>query len=372
LDKKALIVCIDGCGTEYIQESGLSFIKSLQENGSYFEVNSMIPSVTNVNSVSIITGEYPEKHGVTTNYFFDRNTGQEVYMESASFIKSPTLFELASNLGLKSALLTSKDKLLSLLNKGTSICFSAEKPLTSIKEVLGKPPSIYSTDINVWLMKALRLILKKDMVDIIYFMTTDYAMHMYEPQEKESIKHMRSIDEELQKTVRDLELKRKDVLVCITADHGMSNKNIAVNLELILRNKDIPNKMNTIIADRYNIHHSNLGGSAYIYLENAEDQPECFEVLNNIEGVEAVIPADKASILYHLDKNRIGDFLVLGKKNYVFGLNDYEVSQVQLRSHGSLHESRVPFITNISSSELRETFSENKDVASLTMKWLNR
>ena len=369
MGKRVIIVCLDGCGPEYLHSSRVSFIKRLGEEGCYLEGNSMIPSVTNVNAVSILTGKYPEEHGITTNYYFERETGREVYMESPEFIKTSTLLEQGVEMGLRTALLTSKDKLRSLLNRGATTSFSAEKPLPWVTRLLGPPPPIYSVNVDIWLMKALRELMLKEGSPLVFVMTTDYAMHKYAPEDKESKRHMEGIDEALRGTMETLEARGEEVLLCITADHGMSEKDRAVNPELVLKAHGISSRMNTIIADRYVVHHRNLGGAAYIYLKNADDASKCLKVLRETEGVESALHVDQASKLYHLDKMRMGDFLVLGKKNYVFGLTEHETTEVSLRSHGSLHERRVPIIVNLPKSELEGPLCENKDLASLVLNW---
>jgi len=365
MGRRIIIVCLDGCGPEYLHSC--TFIRRLMKEGCYLEGNSMVPSVTNVNAVSILTGKYPEEHGITTNYYFDRETGREVYMESPDFIKTRTLLEQGREMGLKTALLTSKDKLRSLLNRGAITSFSAENPPPWVTKILGPPPPIYSVDVDIWLLKALRELMLKEGSTLVYAQTTDYAMHKHTPEESESKRHMEGIDEALREMVEILEARGEEVLLCITADHGMSEKNRAINLELALREYGVSSRMNTIIADRYVVHHRNLGGAAYVYLENICDASKCLEVLRETEGVESALPLDQASKLYHLDKTRIGDFLVLGKKNYVFGLTKQKVTEVSLRSHGSLYESKIPIIINLPKSELEEPLCENKDLASMIL-----
>lgn len=367
--KKALLICIDGCGPDYLNEA--SFIESLGDNGYFVEGDSIVPSVTNVNNVSILTGKYPEVHGVTSNYYYSRTTGKEVYMESSKFIRVKTLLEWGTEVGLKTALLTSKDKLRSLIGKGANVCFSAEKPPAWIVKRIGNPPSTYSVDVNFWLFKAAQEVVLKEDPDLTYVTTTDYAMHKYAPQESESKRHIRGIDQSIQELIETFEAKGKNALVCVTADHGMSEASTAINLELTLKDYEISSKMNTIIADRYVVHHSNLGGAAYIYLENVKDLAKSVEMLRDTQGVEIVLTRKQASNLYHLDIDRIGDILVLGKKGSVFGLLNQQVSDVHLRSHGSLHEMKVPIIVNLSRSELNQLPQENKDLAPLVVDWFS-
>jgi phosphonoacetate hydrolase len=365
--RRVIIVCLDGCGPEYLHASRVPFLKRVGDEGCYQEVESMIPSVTNVNAVSLLTGTYPKVHGITSNYYFDRATGQEVFMESPGFIKTRTLLEIGTSMGLKTALLTSKEKLRTLLHRGATISFSSEQPPSWLTNRIGLSPAIYSVDVDLWLMKALREVIRRDNVDLIYVMTTDYTMHKYAPDDRESRRHMEGIDAELQEILDFLKAKGDEVLLGVTADHGMSAKDYAVNLEHMLAMEGIPSRMNTIIADRYVVHHRNLGGAAYIYLKNAEDIGKSVAVLNEVEGVESVLILDEASKRYHLDRTRIGDILVLGAQNTVFGLTEQAIIEVSLRSHGSLYERRVPLIINQPRSELEGSLNENKDVFSAVL-----
>ncbi len=370
MNRRALLICIDGCGIEYLQFA--TFLKRIIRDGYFVKGSAMVPSVTNVNNVSIITGVYPERHGITSNYYYDRKTGREIYMESPDFIRAVTIFEICKKMGLRSALLTSKDKLRSLLDKGATISISAEKPPEWIIKKVGSPPPIYSIDVNIWLFKVAKEIILKEDPHLIYIVTTDYAMHKYAPEHEESKRHIRGIDQAIQELVELYELKGRELLLCVTADHGMSNKEKVVNLELILKEHNIHSKMNPIIADRYVVHHSNLGGAVYIYLKEHKFVHKAIDILEEIEGVEVVLSRRQAAKLFHLDEERIGDILVLGEKNYVFGLVDQEVVKVSLRSHGSLHEVEVPIIMNRKISELEKLPSENKDLAPLVMDWLRR
>ncbi len=86
----------------------------------------MMPTVTNVNNVSLVTASYPQAHGITSNYWFDRQTASEHYMESGEFVESETMFQRATAVGARSLLVTAKDKLRRLLSKGATLSISAE------------------------------------------------------------------------------------------------------------------------------------------------------------------------------------------------------------------------------------------------------
>ena len=125
---RALIVSLDGCAPEYLEKSNIPNMKTFPTQGSYTIGDAIVPAVTNVNNVSMITGLYPEIHGVTSNCYYDRKKKCEVYMESAYAIRAKTVFEELHQRGLRTALLSTKDKLCTLLNRGADIVFSAENP----------------------------------------------------------------------------------------------------------------------------------------------------------------------------------------------------------------------------------------------------
>ena len=52
---------------------------------------SVIPSFTNPNNLSIITGRPPAVHGIAGNYFYDREAGVEVMMNDAKLLRAPTI-----------------------------------------------------------------------------------------------------------------------------------------------------------------------------------------------------------------------------------------------------------------------------------------
>ena len=76
--------------------------------GLHREVTAIMPTVTNVNNVSISCSALPREHGLTGNSYYNENTGEADYMESADFLLRPTISQRAAKHGVKSALLTCK------------------------------------------------------------------------------------------------------------------------------------------------------------------------------------------------------------------------------------------------------------------------
>ena len=117
---------IDGFGKDYLEASEMPNLKRLMARGFAKTVRGVMPSVTNVNNASIACGVWPEEHGITGNSFFDEAKGQAEYMENSAYLLRPTLFELAAQRGVKSALLTAKKKTVALFARGTELAIAAE------------------------------------------------------------------------------------------------------------------------------------------------------------------------------------------------------------------------------------------------------
>src|SRR4029077_20959229 len=114
---------------------------------------SVIPSVTNVNNASLVTGSFPKGHGITTNYQFDRATGKSFEVESSEFLLRPTIFERAHRVGLRTALVVTKDKVRTLCGRGADIAISAEKPDSAMIDIAGKQEGMYTAEVNYWTLR---------------------------------------------------------------------------------------------------------------------------------------------------------------------------------------------------------------------------
>jgi len=267
------------------------------------------------------------------------------------------MFQRASRKGLRSALVTAKDKLRVLLDRGTTLAFSAEEPLPWLARELGPPPPIYSLEVNGWVIGATSLVLGREGVDLAYVATTDYAMHAYHPEHPRSQEHVTILD----RAVAQMLEEHPGIELLITADHGMSSKTHMIDLEAILERHGVRSQAVPVIKDRYVVHHSNLGGCAYVYLESAGDEGGVLEVLGETPGVDQALVNHEAAQCYHLPRERIGDVVVLGGPEVVFGKPSEVTMPPTLRSHGSLHERQVP-ILGCGGDFAGFDFIENRDV----------
>src|SRR5918993_487869 len=171
--QRVVIGMIDGFGTDYLEAQSLPAIESMVRAGLHRTVQAIMPTVTNVNNVSISCGVMPSEHGLTGNSYFNEGTGEADYMESAEFLLKPTLSQRAARSGVKSALLTCKKKTINLLAKDAEIAIAAESPPPGFIARYGDPGNIYSREINYWLWKvAADLLRTRPDIGVLYVHTT--------------------------------------------------------------------------------------------------------------------------------------------------------------------------------------------------------
>lgn len=349
--RRMLIIMMDGFDPAYLQASDMPNTKSLIADGFYKTVSAVMPSVTNVNNASICTGSPPAVHGITANSFFNLETREEEYMDKASMILAPTIFERGKKAGFnKSALLTAKKKSQSLLRSGADILLAAERPQEAEGgdidwvDRLGTAPDIYSPEINHWLFKATQIILNETDTDITYFHTTDFPMHMEPPSGEMSQFHLSEWDNLLGEVLNG----HPDLEIYMSADHGMNFKSRCHDLNKIMPEKgcDIFFAMSAE-RDPYVKHHRTFGGTAFVWLNSALDFGRASDIIRRLDGVEAVYDRLTAASKFLLHPDRIGDMLVTGDIDTVFGPLDNagtEELPEEFRTHGGSDECNVPLI----------------------------
>lgn len=369
-----VIICVDGLDPEYLKVCNAPNLMRLGHSGFFKTGQCIMPSVTNVNNVSLVTATYPETHGISSNYRLIPCSGEEIYMESGKYILSETMFERAHSIGEKSVLVTSKDKLRTLLSHQATISVSSEQPPDWIVNAIGPAPNIYSLEVNGWAIRAATHIMSTHHdINLVYISTTDYAMHTYAPDEPQSQKHITILDDAIGNLIEE----HPDITLFITADHGMSQKTRMVDLETTLGRYGINARAIPIIKDRYVVHHANLGGCIFVYLDHIKNTSsrlsnqhildEAFDVICNTPGVEDVLLREEATKLLRLHHERIGDIVVTGEADVVFG-NPTEVDMPpRLRSHASNHEREIPLLGYNGDFD-GFTFKENRDIGRYVFK----
>src|SRR5688572_33015758 len=97
------VICLDGSADEYLDAAlargVMPQLQAFAVNGYRGLARGAMPSLTNVNNLSIVTGAPPSVHGIGGNYFYDTTTGEEVMMNSAKYLRAETILAAAVRSG---------------------------------------------------------------------------------------------------------------------------------------------------------------------------------------------------------------------------------------------------------------------------------
>jgi phosphonoacetate hydrolase len=390
--RPTVVVCVDGCEPEYLAQAvahgRMPWLKRVLAEGTALVGDCVIPSFTNPNNLSIVTGAPPSVHGICGNYLYDTASGTEVMMNDPKWLRAPTLLAALADSGQRVAVVTAKDKLRKLLGHGmigsgsagpidsprgtgrnavqgagSRICFSSEKAdqsseaengITGVLEMVGKPlPSVYSADLSEFVFAAgVELMKREPRPDVMYLSTTDYIQHKHAPGTEGADAFY---------TMMDGYLGQLDAMGCVialTADHGMNAKTRMDATPDVIYLQDVLDgwlgeaKARVIlpITDPYVVHHGALGSFATVYLPNDVDPAALVKRIGAQRGIEQVLTRAQAAETFELPADRIGDLVVVSERFTVIGTSasrhDLSALDAPLRSHGGTSEQRVPLILN--------------------------
>jgi phosphonoacetate hydrolase len=383
--RPSVVICFDGCDPDYIaaaRKAGVApALDRMMGQGFTAEALAAMPTFTNPNNVSIVCGAPPSVHGVSGNYYLERETGREIMMVDAAPMRADTILARFSQSGAEVIAVTAKDKLRKALARDLAgIAFSAEKAeactlsehgIADVPQLVGRgTPDPYSPDLSLFVLDAgLRLIAERR-PDIIYLSLSDYVQHKHAPGTPEANAFMQAVDARLA-ALLDL-----GAVVGIVADHGMTDMATPDGQANVIYLGDHLDaefgagaaRVICPITDPFVRHHGALGGFVRVHLRrNTADRDKVLAFLRGLLGVDLALAREEACARFDLPEDREGDIAVVGRPGVALGARaiDHDLSQLageRLRSHGSLAEQPVPFIV---SHRLSEAYAQHAKAAPL-------
>jgi phosphonoacetate hydrolase len=371
--RPVVVVCVDGSEPGYIEcavETGRApfFARLLGRDGTHCLADCVIPSFTNPNNISIVTGVPPCVHGISGNFFFDAESGAEVMMNDPKFLRAGTIFKAFQAAGARIAIVTAKDKLRRLLGYGLAIgpdaalCFSAEQAdraslaengIERVLDVVDMAlPDVYSAALSEFVLRAGVALMARHRPDIMYLSTTDYIQHKHAPGTPAANDFYVMMDGYLGR------LDAAGAVVALTADHGMNAKHDAAGAPAVVYLQDLFDawlgagaaRVILPITDPYVVHHGALGSFATVYLPPDADLGTLIGRLGAVDGVELALTRADGCARFELPEDRMGDLIVVATRHKVLGTSrarhDLSGLTEPLRSHGGLSEQRVPLLVN--------------------------
>ncbi|WP_395689748.1 phosphonoacetate hydrolase [Caenimonas koreensis] len=365
--RPTVVVCVDGCEPDYLAQAvatgHMPWLKRALAEGTGIVADCVVPTFTNPNNLSIVTGAPPSVHGICGNYLFDVASGTEVMMNDPKWLRAPTLLAALADAGKKVCVITAKDKLRRLLgHKMKGICFSSEKSndvsmeengIADVLSIVGLPvPDVYSAALSEFVFAAGVKLMQRERPDVMYLSTTDYVQHKHAPGTEGANAFYSMMDGYLS------QLDKLGCVIALTADHGMNAKVAMDGQPDVIYLQDWFDaqlgagvaRVILPITDPYVVHHGALGSFATVYLPAGSDVGAVIASMKKIKGMEAVYSREQAAAHFELPADRIGDVVCVSERFTVIGTaasrHDLSGLDAPLRSHGGVSEQRVPLILN--------------------------
>jgi phosphonoacetate hydrolase len=359
--RSVVVLLIDGGDPAYVNagiaRGLLPHFRRFMNDGFVAVALGAMPSFTNPNNVSVITGVPPSVHGISGNFFLNPATGQETMMDQPEFLRADSILARFSEHGARVVALTAKNKLARILahklQKGISFsaeradrCTREENGIADCLAYVGKPlPNEYSADLSLFVLEAGVRILEREKPDLMYLTLSDYIQHKYAPGSKEANDFYAAIDGYVGR------LAALGAVVALTADHGMNDKAKADGSPNIVFLQDLLDKefgagttrVILPITDPYVKHHGALGSYATVFFNQPLSATAAMRLLNRQPGVELVLSRASAAEKFDLPADRTGDLVVMSDRETVLGksratLDLSELGGMRLRSHGGLSD----------------------------------
>jgi phosphonoacetate hydrolase len=355
---RSAVVCLDGCDPSYLDDAFerriVPRLTELAENGVYALGRSQLPSFTNPNNLSIVTGTPPSGHGLPGNHYLAPD-GEEVQLVDPSFLRAPSIHAAFAAAGVEVLSVTTKDKLRRLLAAGNVPCVSAERadeqgldgvdPVSDL--VAGAKPDIYDWDCSHYALELGLALADRLGTRLLYVSLTDFVQHADAPGGELSDRYLVLLDELVGRYLDE------GWRLALVADHGMNAKALPDGrpnvryLGDVLDQAGIDAHVVLPITDPYVVHHAALGSACWVHV-GPHDLDLARALIALQDGIEEVIDREQAVTTLSLPGDRIGDLVVLADAHTAIGRRrrEHDLSTLPgpLRSHGGRHEQQVPIL----------------------------
>src|SRR5262249_9236040 len=340
--ERSAVVCLDGCDPTYLEDAFerrlVPRLAELVETGAFALGRSQLPSFTNPNNLSIVTGAPPSIHGVPGNHYLDPN-GDEVQLDDPALLRAPSIHAAFGAAGIECLAVTTKDKLRPLLSAGGVPCVSAEQAdqlpvdgLSHASDLVERPkPGIYDWDCSHYALELAYALAGRLDTRLLYVSLTDSVQHAQPPGGELSDRYLRRLDE-----LVGLYLDTGWQLALV-ADHGMNTKTLPdgePNVRYLGETLDaagIPARVILPITDPYVVHHAALGSACWVYVDEPAQKGPARDLIARQPGIETVLERDEAASELSLPPDRIGDLVVLADRDTVLGRRRAEHDLSRLR-----------------------------------------
>ncbi len=330
--KKIILISYDAFSEDnWDYAKKLPNLKFLMQNGAYTnKLKSVYPTLTYVVHSTLITGCYPDKHGIYHNTPFQpfvEEKNQEWFW-AKNYIKKRTLFEEAYDRNLKVCSIlwpvTAKAKIkynipevntvnnenlaLKMLKNGNPLyILEMELKYGSLRKGISQP---YLD--NYTSSSAVNTIKNKN-VDLmmIHLIDLDEHKHNFGTKSNEIFRVIERMDKRIGELIKSVKKAKKmdDTIFVIVGDHGQLDVNYKIHLNNLLKDAGLIYYNNGKLD--YKAYFQSTGGCAYLHAKDSFSEKKAIEI------VYKAIKNDLYGILKVIDKNELAMLRAPQVTNYV-------------------------------------------------------
>ena len=358
MTKHVVVLDIVGLEEKHLNSGVTPNIDNLSNSGEHAKLKSVFPAVTCSVQASFLSGEYPNKHGIISNGYFNRSSNTVSFWEQYdSLVQSPRLWDKINekNKNFTTAVLFWQNTLYSKSN-----IIVTPKPLHMddgmIMWCYSKPPSYYenitssigefnlstywgplaSPKSSQWIIEASKFTLKTQKPNLLltYIPHVDYSAQRFGKESSQVLNDIKLADSFVGDIVNTSKQTGtyEDTHFIVFSEYSFNDVNKSISLNLYLRDKgllkvrEIENKeyIDFELSKAFAMVDHQI---AHIYTQSDDDNDikEITSILSEIDGIDIILDKDSKK-LFNIDHPRSGNIIVVANKttwfNYYWWYDD--------------------------------------------------
>lgn len=350
--KKTVVIDVVGLSTHLVGEF-TPFLKQYLERKETRLIEPMLPALTTSSQSTYLTGEWPNKHGIVGNGWYDADDAEiKFWKQSNHLVGGEKIWERAKKIDSNFTC----SKMFWWYNMYASAdysvtprpqyhadgvkapdCYSHPPELRDeLQKALGQFPlfHFWGPNANIkstqWIADATIFIDQKynPTLTLVYLPHLDYCLQKFGPNLNVIQKELREIDSVLKQLITYYESKNTQII--LLSEYGITEVHRPIHINRILREKGLvsvrkerwyelldPGASKAFAVSDHQI--------AHIYCKDSSIQKQVVDLLKDVPGISLVLDK-KAQKKYHIDHKRSGDIVVVADSEswftYYYWLDD--------------------------------------------------
>ncbi len=348
--RKKHTIILDVVGLEYnhIEKGLLPNIASIAANGQVSKLKPVFPAVTCTVQASVLSGKYPQDHGIISNGLYDRNTFSVSFWEQqSSLVESDRIWDMAKSKDptIKTAVLFWQNSMYAdsdivvtprPLHTDTGMimwCYS--KPVgyyERLKQAFGEFNLAHywgplaSPESSEWICKAAEYTIEKERPDLtfVYIPHVDYSAQRFGKNSPQAIDDLRKADDivgRIAQKTSDLGIKDQTEFIMLS-EYAFNDVNGAVPININLRDAGLL-AIRVIQEKEYIDFELSKAFAmvdhqvAHVYVKD-DYLEEAKKIIRDIQGIDTVLASNEEKDKLKINHPRSGDIIAISAKDKWF------------------------------------------------------